>query len=151
MKILVITVSDRAARGEYEDLSGPAIEKVLKGTIDHPYVFKQIISDEPDELAAAFINAKGMDVILTTGGTGLTARDNTPEVTAEFIEKEVPGIAEMLRTQSYKQSPAAVLSRGIAGIKNQTLIINLPGSPKAARYCTEILIPVLKQAMQFRK
>ena len=147
MKVAVITISDRASRGEYEDLSGPEIEKILREFLGEPLEVERVIV--PDE-AAAIIEAldgfQDADAIITTGGTGIGPRDITPEVSRTWCDKEVAGIAEVLRFESYKETPHAMLSRGFAGIRGKTLLVNFPGSVKAVRLCTRVLVPALKHA-----
>lgn len=146
----VITASDKGARGEREDLSGPAIRELVTAAGGETLRYL-VLPDEIDLIAetlAAWADAGDLDVILTTGGTGLTQRDITPEATRRIIHREAPGIAEALRAESMKQTPMAMLSRGIAGIRNKTLIVNLPGSPKAVRECLDVLGPVLPHAVQ---
>ena len=147
MRVAVITISDRASRGEYEDLSGPEIEKILREFLGEPLEVERVIV--PDE-AAAIIEAldgfQDADAIITTGGTGIGPRDITPEVSRTWCDKEVAGIAEVLRFESYKETPHAMLSRGFAGIRGKTLLVNFPGSVKAVRLCTRVLVPALKHA-----
>jgi molybdopterin adenylyltransferase len=131
----VLTVSDRGARGEYEDLSGPAIEKLVMETLDAEIVCTDVVPDERavirDKLAE-WADDRRLDLVLTTGGTGFTSRDVTPEATGDVIERDAPGFAEAMRAASLRVTPHALLSRARAGIRGQTLIINLPGSPRAA-------------------
>ena len=132
-KACVITVSDRAYDGVYEDKSGPAVRDLLEGS---GYVVTDtiIIPDDADKIKEALITecGQGVHLIITTGGTGFAERDITPEATRAVIEKEAPGIAEYMRSKSMEITPRAMLSRGIAGIRGKSLIINLPGSPKGA-------------------
>ncbi len=147
MKVTVITISDRASRGEYKDLSGPKIEEILVATYPKATITRTIISDEPEEILHSLTKwAPLSDIIITTGGTGISPRDNTPEITAEFCTKEVPGVAEALRAASLKETPMAMLSRGYAGIYGNCLIMNFPGSVKAVTLCTEVVIPILSHA-----
>lgn len=149
MKAAVITVSDRASRGEYEDLSGPAIEALLKeGYGAGVEVTRLLVSDDPEPLAGALDKCAGADIILTTGGTGLGPRDITPEVCRRWCDREVPGIAEALRAHSLTETSSAMLSRGYAGLKGTALVINLPGSVKAVTSCTRFLLPVLTHAVK---
>lgn len=148
MKVTVITISDRASRGIYEDLSGPVIEKMLKEGIADVDVSKVIVPDEKEEILKALKKAASADFILTTGGTGLSARDITPEICREYCDKDLPGIAEILRIESYKETPNAMLSRGYAGIKGKTTIVNFPGSVKAVTLCTRILLPVMEHTIR---
>lgn len=147
MRILVITISDRASEGVYEDLSGPAVEESLSRNIPAAEIERQIVPDERASIEKTLTRNLDKDVIITTGGTGLGVRDVTPDVTAEFCDRLIPGIAEYLRTESLKETLNAVLSRGEAGIKGRTLIINLPGSVKGARFCAELLPPILQHAL----
>lgn len=148
VKVTVITVSDRAFKGIYEDLSGPAIENILKQHIDNIEISGVIVPDEEEQLLKALNNALESDFIITTGGTGLSDRDITPDVCEKYCDKALPGIAEILRAESYKETPQAMLSRGFAGIKNKTVIVNFPGSVKAVNLCTKILIPVMEHAVK---
>jgi molybdopterin adenylyltransferase len=148
VKVAVITISDRAARGGYEDLSGPAIEKEVRSLYPSAEVSRSVVPDEHEQILSALHLHEGVDFILTTGGTGLSPRDVTPEVTMRFCEKEVPGIAEALRAQSYAQTPAAMLSRGYAGLRGTTVVVNFPGSPNAVRTCMKVLGPVMDHALR---
>ena len=148
MKVTVITISDRASKGIYEDLSGPAIESILKEGIENVEVSRIIVPDEKDEILKTLKNETSSDFILTTGGTGLSARDITPEICEEYCDKNLPGISEMLRNESYKETPQAMLSRGYAGIKDKTIVVNFPGSVKAVTLCTRILLPIMGHAIK---
>jgi molybdenum cofactor synthesis domain-containing protein len=148
MKVAVITISDRASRGEYQDLSGPEIVKGIVAAFPDADVTRRIVPDEPADIQAALEAEAGSDFILTTGGTGISPRDVTPEVTAHFCQREIPGIAEMLRSQSYNETPASVLSRGYAGQRGTTIVVNFPGSVKAVRLCMKVLAPVMEHAMK---
>jgi len=147
VKVVVITISDRASRGEYADLSGPEIEKELRARFPSVEISRRIVPDEPREIRDALEAGAGADFILTTGGTGISPRDVTPEVTKRFCQKEIPGIAETLRAQSYAETPAAMLSRGYAGLHGATVVVNLPGSVKAVLLCMKVLCPVMEHAM----
>ncbi len=149
MRVAVITISDRASRGVYQDLSGPEIERLLRARFPQAAVARRVVPDERDAIRAALEaeTAAGADVILTTGGTGLSPRDVTPEATREFCDREAPGIAEALRAQSYVETPAAMLSRGFAGLRGSCLVVNFPGSVKAGRRCMEVLGPVMEHAL----
>jgi molybdopterin adenylyltransferase len=146
LKILVLTISDRAARGVYEDRSGPAIEKVLQAGIPGADIRRLIVSDDPRGIEAALEDHLAMDVIVTTGGTGIGPRDHAPDVTGRFCDALIPGIGEYLRRESAKETVNAVLSRGVAGRKGATIIVNLPGSVKGAAFCAELLVPILPHA-----
>ena len=148
MNIQVITISDRASQGIYQDLSGPAIEKILSVTISGCSISRRIVPDDRESILQAFKEATESDVIITTGGTGLSPRDITPEVTEQYCDRPVPGIAEIIRSESFKQTPHAMLSRGVAGMKGKTIIINFPGSLKAAEFCANCVAPVLSHAIK---
>lgn len=150
MRVAIITVSDKGSRGERDDLSGPALKQLAEEK-RYDVVFYKIISDEIDELSSllkSIADKENADLILTTGGTGFAERDITPEATKRVIEKEVPGIPEMIRSESAKITNRTWLSRGAAGIRNKTLIINLPGSPKAAKESFEIIYPILAHGIE---
>jgi molybdopterin adenylyltransferase len=147
MQVLVLTVSDRASAGVYEDRSGPAIAEVLAEAFPGAVIARSVVPDEKPAIRAAFEANAQCDAIITTGGTGLSPRDVTPEATQEYCGRMVPGIAEMLRMESLKETRNAALSRGVAGTKENCLIINLPGSVRAATFCTKILIPILPHAL----
>ncbi len=146
----ILTISDRSSRGERPDQSGPALADFIRarGWI----VAKQAILPDEQERIASLLDEwcarRDLDVILTTGGTGFTPRDVTPEATRQVIEREAPGLAEWIRAESLKITPHAALSRGVAGICRQTLIINLPGSPKGAVDGLRIVADVLPHAIQ---
>jgi molybdopterin adenylyltransferase len=145
LAILVITCSDRASRGEYQDLSGAEIVRLLREFKSEWKVEKILIPDDRELLRAQLIEgAARHDVIITSGGTGIGPRDITPDVTRDLCDRDLPGLAEMLRMKSLEQTPFAVFSRGFAGVLGQTIVINLPGSLKAARFCTEQLLPLLE-------
>lgn len=151
MKVVVITVSDRAFRGVYEDLSGPEIEQILSEHFGKTLDCRiEIVPDEAPLILAALEKAvsgdHAADAIISTGGTGIGPRDITPDISRDWCDKELPGISELLRRESYKETFHAVLSRGYAGLKNQTLLINFPGSVKAVRLCTRLILPVLTHA-----
>jgi molybdenum cofactor synthesis domain-containing protein len=146
MKVLVLTISDRASTGEYDDVSGPALEQVLKDLMDDVDISRVIVPDDPNEIETALTEGLDCDVILTTGGTGLGPRDTTPEVTRSFCEREVPGLAELLRIESLKETPHAALSRATAGQRGRTLVVNLPGSVRGASFGARVLAPILPHA-----
>jgi molybdopterin adenylyltransferase len=151
MKIGRITVSDRASAGIYEDRSGPEIQKVLGEFLGGAAEFESaIVPDEVHLISAALKNfADGLkcDLIVTTGGTGISARDVTPEATKAVLEKELPGFGEAMRMQSFAKVRTAILSRAVAGTRGKSLIINLPGRPSAVRECLEILAPAMREGM----
>lgn len=140
----VITISDRAAQGIYEDKSGPAVADMLKEQ-GYQVLETSIIPDEKNTIKNTLLTLceQGVHLIITTGGTGFAPRDITPEATKEVIEREVPGIAEYMRQQSMEITPRGMLSRGIAGIRGTSLIINLPGSPKGATENLGFILPHL--------
>ncbi|MFH1727382.1 MAG: MogA/MoaB family molybdenum cofactor biosynthesis protein [Pseudomonadota bacterium] len=144
MKVLVLTVSDRAFIGEYEDKSGPVIKDIILEKYKEASVTNIVIPDEEEAILKLLENPKDFDFIITTGGTGLGPRDLTPELTEKVCDKALPGIAEALRYESYKETPNAMLSRSFAGLKNKTIIVNFPGSVKAAICCTKTLLPILE-------
>ncbi len=148
LKIAVITVSDRASRGEYEDLSGPKIKEILNGSNLETDISLTVVPDEPGQIEQALQNNLDKNYILTTGGTGISQRDVTPEVTRQICDRELPGISEMLRWESYKETKFAVLSRGYSGVKGNTIIINFPGSVKAVTLCTQLILPILEHGIQ---
>jgi molybdenum cofactor synthesis domain-containing protein len=130
----IVTVSDRSSRGEREDLSGPEIRRWAEAN-RYDVIQEEIVPDDIDAIKKVFIDMsdRGIALILSTGGTGFAPRDNTPEATRAVIEKEAPGFVEAIRAESLKLTPHAMLSRAVSGIRRQSLIINLPGSPKAVR------------------
>lgn len=150
MNIGILTVSDRGAKGEYEDRSGPVIAEIITQIGDWQVSHRAIVPDEIAVIADTLRQwcAENVQLILTTGGTGFSPRDITPEATRQVIDREAPGIAEGLRAESLKITKHAMLSRGIAGMRGQTLIINLPGSPKAVTENMDVLLPILPHALE---
>jgi molybdenum cofactor synthesis domain-containing protein len=149
IRATVITVSDACSRGERKDTSGEVLVQLLKD-LGAEIVATQILSDDLDPLAETlrkFANQPDVNLIITTGGTGLAPRDNTPEATLAVIERAAPGLAEAMRNETLKQTSMAMLSRGVCGIRSGTLIVNLPGSPKAVRESFAVIAPVLKHAL----
>ena len=150
LKLGILTVSDRASRGAMEDTAGPAIADVL-GPLAPEIVTKAIIPDEPERITATlrnWVDAGEINLIVTTGGTGLGPRDHTPEATRPVIEREAPGLAELMRLHGLERTRLAALSRGLVGVARRTLIINLPGSEKAVRENLEAILPVLPHALE---
>jgi molybdopterin adenylyltransferase len=150
IRVAILTVSDKSSRGEREDAGGPAIREVLGGQ-EVEFVDYRVVPDEQHDIAEAlfhFSERADVDLILTTGGTGLAPRDVTPQATLGTVEYEVPGLAEAMRAESLKVTPAAMLSRGVAGVRNRTLIVNLPGSPKAVRETLAVIAPALEHAVR---
>jgi molybdenum cofactor synthesis domain-containing protein len=143
----VVTISDACSRGERDDASGATLSELL-GTIAEVCDHRVIPDDRPAiEAALKELSDAGVDLLLTTGGTGLVPRDVTPEATLAVIDRLVPGLAEAMRQESLKATPQAMLSRGVAGIRGRTLIINTPGSPRAVRECFAVIAPVLIHAV----
>lgn len=150
MRIAILTVSDRSWRGERPDASGPAL---VEAVLAQGWQVAQtlILPDEVDQLAtqiAQWADSGTVDIILTTGGTGFSQRDVTPEATAAVIHRSAPGLAEAMRQASMKVTPHAMLSRAMAGIRGRTLIINLPGNPRGAVENLAVIVPVLPHAVQ---
>jgi len=149
----VLTVSDRSSRGEREDKSGRVIEELLQ-SIGAEIKEYRIVPDEQDIIAQNLrdlSDSVGVDLIVTTGGTGLAPRDVTPEATLEVISKRVPGFEEAMRAESIKMTPHGMLSRAVSGLRGQTLIINLPGSPKAVRETLSVVLPALPHAVELTR
>ncbi len=147
-----ITLSDRASTGIYEDLSGPEIERVFRSLWSESVeFFSVVLPDDRDLLAKTlckFCDEKHLPLVITTGGTGPSLRDVTPEATREVLEKELTGFGEAMRMISFPKVPTAILSRATAGIRGCTLIINLPGNPKAIAECLPLLIPSIREALR---
>ncbi|MBW1902486.1 MAG: MogA/MoaB family molybdenum cofactor biosynthesis protein [Deltaproteobacteria bacterium] len=149
MRAGVLTISDKGFAGERKDGSGPVICEILR-SIGAVIEVTEIVPDEQDIISDRLIHCAdtlSLDLVVTTGGTGVSPRDVTPEATKAAIEREVPGMGEAMRTESLKITPHAVISRGIAGIRGQTLIINLPGSPKAASENLKTILDALPHAI----
>lgn len=152
IKVSIITVSDKGSRGERKDTSGPGIRKALDKKI---YSVENIviIPDDKKIIIKEFKKyiKNNFDLIFTTGGTGLGPRDVTPEATFEVIEKPLPGFSEAMRVKNLIKTPFSILSRGISGIANKTIIINLPGSPKAVKECLDVILPAIPHAVSSLK
>ena len=150
IQVGILTVSDRASAGAREDQSGPALREQVAGR-GWEVAITGLVPDDRATIEAqlrAWVDAGGLDVVLTTGGTGFAPRDVTPEATRAVIDRPAPGLVEAMRSASLEITPYAMLSRSIAGIRASTLIVNLPGSPKAAREHLEVLVPVLPHAVE---
>lgn len=150
MKAAILTISDRCARGEQEDLTGSALRDSLTAH-GSQVVELAIVPDEVERISAELLRLTdelGVELVLTNGGTGLGPRDVTPEATQAVLDRVAPGLPEAMRAGSLEKTPTAMLSRGTAGLRGRTLIVNLPGSPKGAIECLEILYPVLDHAAE---
>ncbi|HUA99303.1 MAG TPA: MogA/MoaB family molybdenum cofactor biosynthesis protein [Terracidiphilus sp.] len=150
VRVAILTLSDKGARGEREDLSGPALAVWLAS---HHVIIAvtRMLPDEPEVISAQlaeWADTGVCDLILTTGGTGISPRDRTPEATAKVLDLVIPGFAEAMRAASLKKTPFAVLSRAVAGVRKQTLILNLPGSPRGAVECLEAVWIALEHAIR---
>ncbi len=146
----ILTVSDRGARGEREDVSGKVIAEMLAGVSIEVAAY-DIVPDEEDRIAAKileFVDVQNLDLVITTGGTGVSPRDVTPEATRRVMDREIPGMAEVMRQESARKTPHAMLSRAVAAIRKQALVINLPGSPKGARENLQAILPALEHALE---
>lgn len=149
----ILTASDKGSKGERVDESGKVIEELLR-QIAAEVVSYTVVPDERNIISAKLkemADEMGLDLILTTGGTGFSPRDITPEATLDVIERQIPGIPEAMRQKSLEITPRAMLSRAVAGIRKNTIIINLPGSPKGVRECLEVVLPVLPHAIEILK
>ncbi len=151
IQVAILTVSDRSARGERPDASGPVIQQFVRETLGWSVAQTAIVPDDASAICAAlseWCDEAKVNLIFTTGGTGFAPRDVTPEATRAIIDREAPGLAEAMRAASLKVTPHAMLSRAVCGIRGRTLIVNLPGSPKACRENLETIAPALPHAMQ---
>jgi molybdenum cofactor synthesis domain-containing protein len=152
MKVGILTVSDKGARGEREDRSGPAVREMIEAA-GGEVVRTRIVPDEQADIRAALIawSDEGLDLVLTTGGTGFSPRDRTPEATRAVIEREAPGLPEAMRRAGEERTPTAILSRAVAGIRGATLIVNLPGSERGVRESLAAVLPALPHAVEILK
>jgi molybdopterin adenylyltransferase len=149
IRAAVVTVSDRCARGEREDESGALLVELLRES-GAAVVEREIVTDDLEPLAErlrALADREDLNLVVTTGGTGLSPRDNTPEATRAVIEREVHGLAEAMRAETLKMTPTAMLSRAVCGTRSGALVVNLPGSPKGVRECFAVVRPVLAHAV----
>lgn len=150
MKIAVLTVSDKGSRGQRADTAGPAVRQMLE-PLGAEVVAADIVPDERESISAKlrhYADSLDCDLVLTTGGTGFSPRDVTPEATQDVVDRLAPGIPEAMRAESLKKTPMAMISRAAAGIRGRTLIVNLPGSERAVRECLEVVLPVLRHAVE---
>lgn len=147
VRVRILTVSTRASAGIYDDTAGPAVALVLEAA-GHTVVGITVVPDGREGVSAAIVAAcADADVVITNGGTGMHPRDTTPEATLDVVDRVVPGIAEAIRAASLAITPMAMMSRGVAGIRDRTLVVNVPGSPKGARESVEVIVGVLAHAV----
>lgn len=149
LSVGILTISDKASRGERDDRGGPTIRELLEAAGARIATY-EILPDERPLISAALVRLSdelGLDLVFTTGGTGLAPRDVTPQSTLEVLDYQVPGLAEAMRAASLAKTPAAMLSRMVAGVRGRTLVVNLPGNPKGVRECLEVVMPALPHAV----
>lgn len=154
IRVGILVISDKASRGERKDESGPAIKKIISKLSSYQATKYEIIPDEKEiisEKLKEWVDKDRLDLILTSGGTGIGVRDVTPEATKEVIEKELPGFVEAMRIKGLEKTAFSMLSRAMAGIRKKSLIINLPGSPKAVKENLEVILPALKHGIEILK
>lgn len=147
----IITLSDRASKGEYEDLTGPALEKYISENLSTSFIRKEIIADDKKKLELNlkdFADTQKLDLIITNGSTGISPRDIAPDVTLEVIEKRLPGFEEVMRAESFKITKSAIVSRAVCGTRGSSLIINLPGSPKGAVENLSVIMPAIEHTIK---
>jgi molybdopterin adenylyltransferase len=151
MKIGRLTISDRASAGTYEDRGGPEIERILRQHLGADVAFVlDLVPDEVDAIRVALcrmVDTEDCELVVTTGGTGITPRDVTPEATRQALDRELPGFGEAMRAQSFARVPTSILSRATAGTRGRALIVNLPGKPSAIAECLAILMPAIREGL----
>lgn len=152
MKVARLTLSDRASAGVYADLSGPEIERILglAGVVVTEWI-RRVMPDDRfaiEEVLKQLVDDERCDLVLTTGGTGPSARDVTPEATRAVVDREFPGFGEIMRVQSFASVPTSILSRATAGTRGRALIVNLPGQPKAIGECLPLVVPAIREALK---
>lgn len=151
LKAAVLVTSDRCFRGEREDKSGPAAREFLEGKMDADVLACEVLPDEPElirEKILHYIEKAKVDLVVTSGGTGIGPRDCTADVTRELVEKTLPGMAEEMRRKSLEKTPYAMLSRALVGIRGKSFIVNVPGKPAAVRDCLEAILPAMRHAIE---
>jgi len=148
-RVAIVTVSDKGSRGERADASGAVLAEMVRAQ-GWEVTETRVVSDDPETIMETLIELcdQHLHLVLTSGGTGFSPRDNTPEATMEVVERLVPGLSEAMRHQTALVTPRAYLSRGVCGIRKRTLIVNLPGSPKAVRECFEVILPILPHGLE---
>ena len=150
-KVAVLTISDGVTAGTRDDLSGRLAVDLLRESLGDVQVEASVVPDDLDliqDTLRRWSDIEGFSLIVTSGGTGISPRDNTPQATLSVIEYQVPGLAELMRVSSFQKTPMAALSRAVAGVRGRTLIINLPGSPKGVRECLQMILPILPHALE---
>ena len=143
LKVAVITISDRASRGEYADRSGPRIREILEQQLPDADISLTVVPDETEAISQVIARNLDRDYILTCGGTGLSPRDITPETCARICDRDIPGISEWLRRESARETPYAVFSRAYSGMKGHTVIVNFPGSLRGAEFCATLMAGIM--------
>ena len=150
MNICVLTISDSGYKGQRKDLSGEAVQKYVED-LEHTVIRKSIVPDDPkiiEEILMKWTDSSEVDVVFTTGGTGLSTRDNTPEATIAISEYLIPGIAEVMRIKTFDSTPYSILSRAVAGVRSRSIIINLPGSVSGVEQCIDVIFESVLHAVQ---